>query len=78
MERAETTLGWATRMNWLLDIALDNLSLGRALMLRAIEKGTDAPQPESVQMEPRQRANLRTVQQHLDSAMQGLREAGAQ
>ena len=30
-ERAETTLEWATAQNWLLPIALDHLSLGRAL-----------------------------------------------
>jgi hypothetical protein len=35
-ERAEKTLQWVTKANWLLDIALDKLSLGRAALQEAI------------------------------------------
>jgi len=34
LRRAEQTLEWVTTQNWLLDIALEHLSLGRAYMLR--------------------------------------------
>ena len=78
VERAETTIIIAERNNWPQDIALDNLTLGRALMLRALEKGTAAPQSESVRMEPGQQTCLSTAQQHLNSAVQGFREAGTQ
>ncbi len=35
-ERAEKTLQWVTKANWLLDIALDKLSLGRAAVQEAV------------------------------------------
>jgi len=35
-ERAAQTLRWATTQSWLLDIALDHLTLGRAALYRAI------------------------------------------
>ena len=35
-ERAAQTIEWATTQNWLLDIALDRLTLGRVALYRAI------------------------------------------
>lgn len=40
-KRASQTLEWVTPMNWLLDIALDQLSLGRALMFQSLEEGNN-------------------------------------
>jgi tetratricopeptide (TPR) repeat protein len=62
-KRAEKTLEWTLQQGTLLlEIALDNLTLGRAGMMQAIEEGTDFTRAEA----------------HLDRAGQGLREAGAQ
>ncbi|HXU31115.1 MAG TPA: hypothetical protein VN851_11105, partial [Thermoanaerobaculia bacterium] len=41
-ERARQTLGWVTTQNWLLDIALDHLTLGRVALYRSILEGTVA------------------------------------
>jgi nucleoside phosphorylase/tetratricopeptide (TPR) repeat protein len=38
-ERAARTLAWARQQGWLLDTALDNLSLGRAFLLEAQQTG---------------------------------------
>ena len=43
--RATTTLAWVTPGNWLLDIALDNLTLTRVGLIRAI-LSSSIPQPE--------------------------------
>jgi len=61
-ERAEKALEIAKRNKWLLEIALDNLTLGRAGMMPAIDQGTD----------------FNRAAAHLDRAVQGLREAGSQ
>ncbi len=61
--RATKTLEWATRNLGLLAIALDHLSLGRAHALAARSNGLEPP------------AEART---HLDAAVDGLRDAGAQ
>jgi tetratricopeptide (TPR) repeat protein len=63
LSRAREALKVATPNNWLLAIALDNLSLGRAHLLRAIEEGT---------------ANFTEAEAHLDRAVDGLRRAGQQ
>ena len=61
--RAEKTIEIAKRNNWLLDIALDHLTLGRAAMMRAMdEPGGDLFPPRAF----------------LEKAVTGLREAGAQ
>ena len=39
--RAGQTLEWVTTQNWLLDIALDHLSLGRAHLLQAQQEDPD-------------------------------------
>ncbi|MCP4699684.1 MAG: hypothetical protein GY862_22965 [Gammaproteobacteria bacterium] len=63
LERAAQTLEWVTQQKWLLDIALDQLSLGRALVLQArAEKSGDYAKAMS----------------YLDQAVAGLRQAGTQ
>jgi tetratricopeptide (TPR) repeat protein len=62
MERSEWAIEGAKRNKWLLDISLDNLTLGRAGMMQAIEQGTDFTRAAA----------------HLDRAVQGLREANHQ
>ncbi|MCF6281726.1 MAG: TIR domain-containing protein [Candidatus Polarisedimenticolaceae bacterium] len=71
VERAEIAIKIAQQNNWLLDIALNNLSIGRALMLKTIENSSDSPQPA-------QREKLSPAEKFLDLAVNGLREAGAQ
>ncbi len=63
MERAKKAIEIAKRNRWLLDIALDNLTLGRACVMQAREQGTgDFTRAAAV----------------LNQAVNGLREAGAQ
>ena len=61
--RAEQTLEWVTPQNWLLDIALDNLSLGRAHFGLTL-CGEDG--------------SAETAKVHLDRTVEGLRKAGAE
>jgi tetratricopeptide (TPR) repeat protein len=61
--RVSQTLEWVTKQNWLLDIALDNLSLGRAYLLQA-QRETNHPFTESFT--------------YLNRAVDGLRQAGTQ
>jgi hypothetical protein len=61
-QRATQTLKAVTTQNWLLDIALDHLTLGRAALYAAILEGSDF--------------RLRTDLSHIDAAMDGLRRAG--
>ncbi len=63
LERTAQTIEIAQRNNWLLDIALDHLSLGRAYLLQALSG--DASQ-------------LEAAARHLDRAVTGLRESGNQ
>ena len=44
-QRAGQTLEWVTPQNWLLDIALDRLTLGRVALYRAILEGSSFLQP---------------------------------
>ena len=44
LERAKQTLEWEIEENWLLDIALDKLSLGRAYLLEALTPPLIPPQ----------------------------------
>ncbi len=60
-ERAARTLGWAKQQLELLPIALDNLSLGRAWMLEAQQKG---------------KRNIMQVAEFLQCAVDGLRYSG--
>ena len=59
-ERAAQTLEWASRQRFLLDIALDHLTLGRAALYRSILFGSD-------------RAPARA---EIEQAVDGLRRAG--
>lgn len=60
--RAETTLAWVTPQNWLLDIALDYLTLARVGLIRAI---LTSPLPQPAVVLP-----------HVAEAVNGLRAAG--
>ena len=62
-ERAGQTIEIARRNNWLLDIALDYLSLGQAYLLEAQEGGT---------------GDFSEATEHLDQAVDGLRQIGDQ
>ena len=68
-ERAGITLQWVTQEQWLLDVALDHLSLGRAALLQfQIERpSAGSKQYHSV---------LQEAKDNLGLAVQGLREAG--
>jgi tetratricopeptide (TPR) repeat protein len=60
-ERAARTIEWAKQHGSLLDIALDNLSLGRAWLLKSRQAGT---------------GNYGQVAEFLQHAVDGLRQAG--
>ena len=59
-QRAAQTLKWVTTQNWLLDIALDYLTLGRAALYRAILE----------------RSEVRNAKSEIEHAVAGLRRAG--
>ncbi|MCP4219153.1 MAG: hypothetical protein GY765_31245, partial [bacterium] len=60
--RVEQTLEWVTQAGWLLDIALDELSLGRAFWHQAKDEGDD---------------DFTNAFEYLDLAVAGLRRAGS-
>jgi len=69
-ERAEQTIKVAESNRWLLDIALDQLSLGRAqLGLALTARGPATPGDEA-------EADFAQGTKHLDRAVEGLRQAG--
>ncbi|WP_438022678.1 SIR2 family protein [Sorangium sp. So ce233] len=63
VERATQTLRWVQAQHWLLDIALNHLSLGRAYLLR-VQRGM--------------KDDLALSASHLEHAVGGLRRAGYQ
>jgi len=69
--RASQTLKWVTTQNWLLDIALDHLSLGRAHLLQAQQEGSRDPSTGL-------RTGFSQAAAHLERAVDGLRQAGTQ
>ena len=74
-QRAAQSLEWAKSQDWLLDIALDHLTLGRAALY--------APILETGPLDPLGGASLpldrtRECAEHLDAAVSGLRRAGHQ
>ncbi|MEK6261867.1 MAG: DUF4062 domain-containing protein [Planctomycetota bacterium] len=80
-QRAAKTINVAERNNWLLDIALEHLTLGRAAFYAAIlgraelplgQNLTDAPQYVPTDQE------FATPRRELDAAVDGLRRAGSQ
>ncbi|NOT02527.1 MAG: adenylate/guanylate cyclase domain-containing protein [Phycisphaerales bacterium] len=91
-ERATQTLAWVTPMNWLLDIGLDNLTLARAALYRAVLSRGAAEGCESVaggpspaDADPNYGADDKTLPaaaltaltyEHMAAAVDGLRRAG--
>ena len=63
LSRAEQTIEIAIKNKWLLNIALDHLSLGKAHLLQAMQEGTD---------------DFTSSTEHLNHAVDGLRQAGQQ
>jgi len=63
MERVEKTIEWAKQYFGLLDVALDNLTHGRAWMMQAEKEGT---------------GDFSRAFDYLDRAVEGLRESGDQ
>ena len=62
-KRAEETLDWVRPQGWVLDIALDNLTLGRThLGLALCSKGSET--------------HFQSAAEHLEQAVRGLRQAG--
>ncbi|MFH0983322.1 MAG: hypothetical protein V2A79_17525 [Planctomycetota bacterium] len=64
--RVTQTLKWVTTQGWLLDIALDHLTLGRATLYQAALTDSKTEQAEALQ----------TARQDLSAAVDGLRRAG--
>jgi tetratricopeptide (TPR) repeat protein len=75
--RASQTIEIARQNNWLLDIALDHLSLGRAYLLQALQEGT-AYATEFTLTEEGLRTGFSQATAHLERAVDGLRAAGTQ
>jgi len=74
--RAEKTLRWEEEENWLLDIALDHLTLGRSGLYRAILEpvaGLAGAQARSLATSATEGASG-----HLTAAVEGLRSSGYQ
>jgi tetratricopeptide (TPR) repeat protein len=63
LSRAEQTIEIAKRNNWLLTIALDHLSIGRAHLLQALQEGSQ---------------DFTQAKEYLNQAVDGLRQAGTQ
>jgi hypothetical protein len=73
-ERATQTLAWVTPQNWLLDIALDHLTVGRAALYGVLLSASQISDLKSEIANPK--SNLATARQHLTAAVDGLRQAG--
>jgi hypothetical protein len=67
--RANETLEWATKDQWLLDVALDTLILGRAHLGLALDNDLQRPIAAT-------REDACTAHARLDAAVDGLRGAG--
>ncbi len=76
LRRAGQTLEWVTAQNWLLDIALDHLSLGRAHLMLA-DLTPSAPPSLAGKGEGRI-GGIGRAAAELDRAVEGLRQAGHQ
>jgi tetratricopeptide (TPR) repeat protein len=66
-DRATQTVKWMKQQNWLLDIALDTLTLGRA------DLGLALAPSSTKQMSAAMRDDARTARARLDEAIDGLR-----
>lgn len=71
LERARMTIKIAEENHWLLDIGLDNLSIGKALLLQLLDTHSSDP---SISL----RAGFTEASENLNQAVDGLREAGTQ
>ena len=76
-ERAAQTLKWVTTQNWLLDIALDHLTLGRAALYAAILESRGR-RGESAPPSPASQPGFASAATEIDHAVSGLRRAGVQ
>lgn len=74
LKRAETTIKIAERSDWLLDIALDNLTIGRALMIKLLQ----SPSTEFILKNEGLRTGFSKAEKFLNLAVDGLRESGTQ
>jgi tetratricopeptide (TPR) repeat protein len=70
LDRAGQTLEWVRPQNWVLDVALDTLTLGRAHLALAVQSLASAPSAETI------RADARAAAARLDEAVEGLRASG--
>jgi tetratricopeptide (TPR) repeat protein len=77
LERSESALEVAKRNGWLLGIALDQLSLGRAHLQQAVEE-TPPSLPVSGEEQEHAARSLSEAKGWLEQAVAGLRAAGAQ
>jgi len=81
-ERPAKTLKWAVMQNWLLDIALDHLTLGRIALYAAILEPhsvqSEAVQPSFATTSEESQRGFTTPATELDQAVSGLRRAGQQ
>jgi hypothetical protein len=75
--RAAEALKIAMRNNWLLDIALDHLTPGRASLYRALLSAPAHGPAHPEERRPASPADLATAQGYLHAAVEGLRRAGA-
>ena len=78
-ERAAQTLKWVTTQDWLLDIALDHLTLGRAALyglVFASRSRRDESAQSSLRLSAEERRGLTSAAAQLDAAVDGLRRAG--
>ena len=69
-DRAAQTIEVARRNRWVLDVALDTLTLGRACLALALQRLASAPSAESTRDDARAAAAM------LDEAVEGLRASG--
>jgi hypothetical protein len=76
-ERAAQTLKIAERNHWLLDIALDHLTLGRAALYAAILESRSRRR-ESAPPPPASQPGLASAATEIDHAVTGIRRAGRQ
>ena len=85
-ERARQTIEIARRNKWLLDMALDKLSLGRAFLAEAASKIKEQKSPREIRRISRtksseslrdSRGNIK-IAENLNEAVDGLRKAGTQ
>ena len=70
--RAAEAMTVATQNNWLLDIALDHISLGRASLYRTLLAAFAHPEARR----PASPTNLMTAEMHIHAAVEGLRHSG--